>query len=291
MLEYTLIAGILFGLFFSFMALGLNLIFGVLEIVNLAHGDFVMLGAFGAYLGYHALGINPLLVMVAELVLFLLVGIALYYGIVPSLLKSEDPEMLSLIMFFGISQVVEALAVFAFGNNPRTVNPGLFGLPPVHIMGQSFQFAWVASAGASVVGLLAVYWYLYHTRWGIATRAIMGNREEAASSGINVDRISAVAFGLGLGLAAAAGALSPLLIGGITPSMGINLTTTAFAIIVIGSLGNPLGTILGGLVYGLSSMLMQSYLSSWSDLAPFVLLLAILLLKPGGLFGQAERYA
>jgi branched-chain amino acid transport system permease protein len=116
-------------------------------------------------------------------------------------------------------------------------------------------------------------------------------KTEAIATGINVHRVSAVAFGIGLGLAAAAGVFAPFMFGSITPAMGAEVTVTSFAVIVIGSLGNPLGTVLGGIVYGISYMFMQSYYSSWANLLPYVLLIAILLVRPSGLLGRRVRRA
>ncbi len=291
MLLYTLIAGILFGLFYALMGLGLNLIFGVMKIVNLAHGDFLMLGAYGAYIAYTMHGINPLITIIFEVIVFFIIGLILYYGLVPRLLKSEDPEMLSLILFFGVSQVIEAIAVFAFGINPKTIDLNVFGTVPLNILGEQFQTSWWVSVLVSIIVLFLIYILLYKSRIGIAIRSLMGSREETASSGIDTHRVSAIVFGVGLATAGVAGALVPFLLGGITPTMGVDLTVTSFAIIVIGSLGNPLGTILGGLVFGISQMLMQTYLSSWANLAPFVLLLLILLVKPSGLLGKGARHA
>ncbi|RIV26741.1 branched-chain amino acid ABC transporter permease [Alicyclobacillaceae bacterium I2511] len=290
-LLYTLVSGILFGIFFGLMGLGLNFIFGVMKIVNLAHGDFVMLGAFGVYLGQTIWGVNPIISLLIEFVVFILIGIPIYYALVPRLLKSRDPEMLSLILFFGFSQTIEALATMAFGNNPETIDATLLGKYPFHLFGQSFQFAWLVVVLVSVAAMVFMYVYLYHTRIGIATRAVMGSREEAQSSGIHVHRVSALAFGIGLGLAAVAGGMSPFMLGGIFPTMGVDLTAMSFAIIVIGSLGNPLGTILGGLVYGISLMLMQTYLPSWSSMVPYLLLIIILLVRPSGLLGRRVRHA
>ncbi|PWI57807.1 branched-chain amino acid ABC transporter permease [Sulfoacidibacillus thermotolerans] len=288
---FTLISGILIGIFYGLMGLGLNFIFGVMKIVNLAHGDFVMLGAFGVYLAYSVWNLNPLIALGIELVIFLAIGIPLYYGFVPRLLKSRDPEMLSLILFFGLSQVIESLASFAFGTNPDTVNPTVFGSQPVNIFGQSIQMSWIVAVLISLLAMAFMYGYLYHTKIGIATRAIMGHRTEAMSSGINVHRVSAIAFAIGIALAITAGSMTPFVLGGIYPSMGVDLTTTSFAVIVIGSLGNPLGTILGGLIYGICLMLMQTYLPSWSSLVPYLLLILILLFRPSGLLGRRERNA
>lgn len=291
MLEFTLVSGVLFGLYFSLMALGLNLVFGVMQVVNLAHGDFLMLGAFAAYFAYTAGHVNPLMAVIVVAAGFLLLGFLLYFPLIPRLLRSHDPEMLSLILFFGVSQVLEAVAVIAFGNNPRSVELSILGARPVAFLGHGYQASWLVSATVSLLAIGIVYGYLYGTRLGYATRAIMGDREEAASSGVPVHRVSALAFGIGLSMAAVSGALSPLMLGSIFPTMGLGLTVTAFAVIVIGSLGNPLGTVLGGLVYGVSLLLMQTYFSSWSNLVPYLLLIVILLVKPSGLLGKGMRRA
>ena len=288
---YTILAGIMYGIFFGLVGLGLNIIFGVLKMINLAHGDFIMLGSFLAYWLYSLLGINPLLVIPVAVVAFFLVGVPLYYLFVPRLLKSRDPEMLSFILFFGVSQVIEAVIIFAFGNNQRSIPCNVFGAADFGIFGQRFPLAWLVTTLVSLAAFAFVYWYLHHTRMGYATRAIMANRDEAMMSGIDVSRICAVVFCMGLALAAIAGAFSFFIIGASSPSMGPELTTVSFAIIVLGSLGSPLGTILGGLIYGIAIMFMQSYFSSWADILPYVLLIAVMLFKPEGLVGKAARSA
>ncbi len=119
----------------------------------------------------------------------------------------------------------------------------------------------------------------------------MSQRDEALASGINVSRVSALAFGIGLGVAAVAGAFAPLMLGSVTPAIGVSLTVVSFTVIIIGSLGSPLGTVLGGLIYGVALMVMQTYWSSWSGLLPYVLLIAILLVRPSGLLGRKVRHA
>jgi branched-chain amino acid transport system permease protein len=301
------LAGVLFGLYFSLIGLGLNLVFGVMRIVNLAHGDFLMLGAFLAFWLFALFAVNPIPVLPIAFAAFVAIGLPLYYLLVPRLLKAKDPEMLSFILFFGLSQVIEAVTTIAFGTSERSIPGDQLGRAvaavervfighevengPVEILGQTFPAAWVASGIASGCAVLLVYLYLYRTRLGYLTRAVMDNREEAVATGINVHRISAVAFGIGVGLAAVAGVFAPFMLGSITPAMGGEVTVTAFAVIIIGSLGNPLGTVLGGVIYGVSYMLMQSYYSSWANLLPYVLLIAILLVRPSGLLGRQVRRA
>jgi len=161
----------------------------------------------------------------------------------------------------------------------------------VGLLGETFPPSWIVAALVSLMALAAVYAYLYRTRLGYATRAVMASREEAQVSGISLHRVSALAFGIGLALATLAGVLSSYMMGGVTTNMGPGITVTAFAIIVLGTLGNPLGTVAGGLIYGVALMLTETYLSSWSSLLPYVILLLVLLLKPAGLFGREVRGA
>jgi branched-chain amino acid transport system permease protein len=308
MLVYALVAGVLFGLYFSLVGIGLNLVFGVMRIVNLAHGDFLMLGAFVALGVVAAANIDPLFAVPVAFVVFLMIGFFLYWVLVPRLQGSANPEMLSIILFFGLSQVIEALVTIFVGTSERsiqsrllgnvfsTINVNFFGGKPIRpgpfrVFGQGFPMPWVIAGCVSLIAILLVYVYLYRTRLGTLTRAVMSRRDEAVATGINVDRISAVAFGIGLGLAAVAGVFAPFMFGSVTPAFGADATVTSFAIVVLGSLGNPLGTALGGIVYGICYMLVQTYLSSWADLLPYVLLIFILLLRPSGLLGKRMRVA
>jgi branched-chain amino acid transport system permease protein len=291
MLFGAIAAGLVFGLYFTLVGLGLNLIFGVMRIVNLAHGDFLMLGGFAAYFLFYLLGLHPLVAAVVVLVVFFLVGLPIYYIIVPRLLLARDSEMLSVILFFGLSQVIEALTSIAFGTTERSIPGRVLGTGPVIILGQRLPSAWVFGAAVSSVAVAAVYFYLYRTRIGMLTRAVMVNRDEAVATGIDVHRVSAIAFGIGIALAGIAGVFAPFMLGSVTPSIGVQINVAAFAVIVVGTLGNPLGTVLGGIIYGVSLMLMQTYLSSWAELLPNLLLIGVLLIRPEGLLGRKTRRA
>jgi branched-chain amino acid transport system permease protein len=291
MLVYSVVAGLLFGLYFTLIGLGLNLVFGVMRIVNLAHGSFLMLGAFLAYFLFSGYSLSPAYSVLAALALFAVLGVPLYYLIMPRLLSSKNPEMLSLIFFFGMAQFIEAVATVEFGPTERSIPGRALKAGPVNVLGQSLPANWAIAAAISAGAVVLIYLYLYRTRLGAMTRAVMIERDEALSSGIDVHRTSAIAFGISLGLAAAAGVLAPFMLGSITPAMGEGINVAAFAVIVIGSLGNPLGTVLGGMIYGVSLMMMQNYLSSWAELLPNLLLIAILLIRPAGLLGRKVRYA
>jgi branched-chain amino acid transport system permease protein len=293
MLIHALLAGLVFGLYFTLIGLGLNLIFGVMRIVNLAHGDFLMLGAFAAYWLYTLLGLHPLLAALCVAVAFLLLGFPVYYFIVPRLQQSRDSEMLSLILFFGLSQIVQALAAIGFGPGERSIPGKVLGVGSVRFLGQGLPISWLFSGAVSALAVLLVYLYLYRTRLGTLTRAVMVSRDEALATGIDVHRVSAIAFGLGLALAGVAGVFAPFMFGSVTPSMGVEINVASFAVIVLGGLGNPLGTVLGGVLYGISLLVMQTVpaLSSWATLLPNLLLIAVLLVRPQGLLGRAVRHA
>jgi branched-chain amino acid transport system permease protein len=291
MLEYALLAGFLFGLYFSLVGLGLNLMFGVMRIVNLAHGDFLMLGGFTAYWLFTLFHINPIVSVLIAFVGFTVIGAPMYYLGAWRLATTKDPEMLSLILFFGLSQVIEAAATVAFGASQYSIPGVVLGAEPWHVLGQTFPASWMISGIASLVFIALLYVYLYRTRLGYLTRAVMASRDEALSTGINVHFVSSIAFGLSLGLAAVAGVFAPFMLGSILPSMGASLNITAFAVIVVGALGEPLGTVLGGIIYGIGLMLMQTYFSSWANLLPYLLLILILLVKPTGLLGKKVRRA
>jgi len=291
MLFGAILAGLVFGLYFTLVGLGLNLIFGVMRIVNLAHGDFLMLGGFAAYFLFYLLGLHPLVAAVVVLGIFFLVGLPIYYLVVPRLLLARDSEMLSVILFFGMSQVIEALTSIFFGTTERSIPGRVLGTGPVIILGQRLPSAWVFGAGVSAVAVALVYLYLYRTRLGTLTRAVMVSRDEALATGIDVHRVSAIAFGIGIGLAGIAGVFAPFMLGSVTPSIGVTINVAAFAVIIVGTLGNPLGTVLGGAIYGVSLMLMQTYLSSWADLLPNLLLIGVLLIRPEGLLARKTRRA
>src|SRR5260221_8811441 len=237
MLTYALVAGVLFGLYFSLVGIGLNLVFGVKRIVNLAHGDILMLGAFVAFGVVTLAGIDPLFAVPLAFVIFVAAGLLLYWVLVPRLQGSVNPEMLSIILFFGLSQVIEAITTIFAGTSERSIQsrtlgtvfstikiklfggkPGAAG--PVQIFGQGVPTPWGIAAITSLIAIALVYVYLYRTRLGTPTRAVMSRRGEALANGIDVDCVSGAGFGIGLGLAAARGVARALLVRMGGPAVG-----------------------------------------------------------------------
>ena len=290
LVEYALVGGILYGVFFALVGIGLNLIFGVMRIINLAHGQFVLLGGYGAFVLVRDLHLNPLWGIPLAVLGAIVVAVPLY-AVVPRLQKSSDPEMLSFILFFGVAQMIDAILSATFGADQRTLPEDALGAGSLSVFGQSFPDSWWVATAASLLAIAGLYFYFTRTRLGFATRAIMANRDEALATGIDVQRVSAINFVIGIMLAGIAGVFVPYLLGSISPDIGHELTTTSFAVIIIGSLGNPLGTIIGGLVFGVGTLLMQTFLPSWSNLVPYALLVLIVLVRPSGLLGRSVRTA
>ena len=289
LLEYALVGGILYGIFFALVGIGLNLIFGVMRMINLAHGQFVLLGGFGAYLLSRHLHLNPIFGLPLAAIGAVVIGVPLYAAVIPRLQASRDPEMLSFILFFGVAQVLDALMTFAFGADQRSLPENALGSGNLGLLGQDFPDSWWVADAVSVLAIAGLYLYFTRTRLGYATRAIMADRDEARATGIDIDRVSSIAFVIGLALAGMAGVFVPYLLGSISPDLGDTLTTTSFAVIIIGALGNPLGTVVGGLVFGIGTLLMQTYFPSWSNLVPYALLVIIVLIRPAGLLGRSVR--
>jgi branched-chain amino acid transport system permease protein len=261
-----------------------------MRIINLAHGEFVLLGGYGAYLLNHDLHLNPILGIPLAMLGAIVVGVPLY-AVVPRLQRSRDPEMLSFILFFGIAQMIDAILSGVFGADQRSLPNDALGAGNISVLGQSFPDSWWVAAAVSVISAGALYLYFTRSRLGFATRAIMANRDEALATGIDVQRVSAIAFVMGIAFAGMSGVFVPYLLGSISPDIGNQLTTTSFAVIIIGSLGNPLGTIVGGLVFGIGELMMQTFFPSWSNLVPYALLVLIVLVRPSGLLGRSVRVA
>jgi branched-chain amino acid transport system permease protein len=288
---FALVGGLLLGCFYALFAMGLNLIFGVQRIINLAHGDVVMLGGFLTWDLYEGFHVSPILSALVALPLGIAVGFLFHRLVLPRLDRARDVETMSLVLFFGISQVIEALGAIGFGPNERSLPTNAIPSHPIRFLGETFP-AYLFVVAAVAVPLLALFvLYLYRTPLGLQTRAVMADPREAQAVGINTRRIAAITFGVGTALAAAAGALAIIVLSGVQPSEGADLTIIAFAIIVFGSLGNPIGTIVAGLIFGVLSQLAQVYLPAWSNLVPYVLVLGTMLLRPEGLFGRRTRVA
>lgn len=280
MVGQVVISGLLAGALYSMVALGLALIFGVMRVINVAHGTILMLGAYTTFWWFQLLGINPYLSLLVSMPLMFLLGVLLQRSMVHRVV--DAPELSSLLLTFGISIALVNVTQYAFSSDVRSVEflTGSFLVGPLALSKSrliSFAFA---------VGLTAfAFWFLQKTKLGKAIRATSQSREVAMVCGVNVQRIHLYAFGMASALAAAGGSLVAVIVA-IQPEMGQVYTFKSFLVIVLGGAGNYPGALLGGMLLGLVEQLSSLFLTTQvSEAVAYVLLVLVLLLRPTGLFG------
>ncbi len=283
LLVQVLINGVLLGGFYAIMALGLALVWGVLNIVNLAHGAFIMLGAYLSWYLYQYGGIDPFIGLPLNAAIMFAVGYAMQRGLLNLIVRA--PMFNTLLITFGIEVVLTYLAQLVFTADFRTINPPYAGdnitlgsvvIPDVRL------FAFVAD----IVLTLAMWVFLLRTKLGRAIRATAQNLVAARLYGVEPRHLYAMTFGIGIGLAGAAGALYGVT-SQINPYIGASLTAKSFAISIIGGLENPLGVIVGGLALGIIESLALLYLgATFGDVATFGVLVLVLIVRPTGLLGR-----
>ena len=283
LLAQILVNGILLGGLYAVMALGLALVWGVLNIVNLAHGAFIMLGGYASWYLYTAAHIDPFLGLPITAVVGFAVGYAIQRGLLNLVVRA--PMFNTLLITFGMEVVLTYCAQLAFSADFRTINPPYAGsnwqLGPVTLP--------VARSAAFVVAIvltLGMWLFLLHSRLGRAIRATAQNLVAARLYGVEPRHLYAMTFGLGIALAAAAGGLYGT-VSQINPYIGASLTAKSFAISIIGGLDNPLGVIVGGLFLGIVESLTTLYIGpTFADVASFGILLLVLIVRPSGLLGR-----
>jgi branched-chain amino acid transport system permease protein len=276
LLAQILLNGVLLGGLYGLMALGMALVWGVLNIVNLAHGAFIMLGGYVVYFLFVA-GIDPFVALPVAMVAMFALGYAVQRGFLNFIVRSA---LLNTLLFtFGLDIVLTYLAQLLFSADYRTINPSYAGAN-VTIAGVTIPLARLAAFAVALLlaGLLALL--LRRTRLGRAIRATAQNLTAARLYGIDPRQIYAITFGIGAALAGAAGGLYGI-VAQITPYIGATLTAKSFVIAIIGGLENPLYVIAGGIAIGLAEALAALYLGpTWSDVISFGLLVLILVARP-----------
>jgi len=275
--------GILLGFVYGVAAMGLTLIWGVMNVINLSHGPIIALGMFGTFFLFIQMGINPYLGLILIAAFGLLLGVLIYFVAVNRVI--DAPHLSSLLATFSVNMIIIGLGTAAFTTSPYNVdfNMGSFKLGSTTILGTRLIAALI-----SILVTGALYLFLYRTRPGKFIRAVTNNRAAAELMGVPSTRILALSFGLGTMLAAVSGALIAtffpfnILSGG-----GYELKS--FVIGVLGGLGNPIGALLGGLILGVLEGIIPAFLNtSWVPVIEFGLFVVILLVRPNGLFGAKK---
>ncbi len=281
-----LLNGIVIGVIYALVAMGLSLIFGVLEIVNFAHGEFYMLGAMLAYFLSVKIGFTywPTVVVVTAVAAG--VGYVLYEALLGSL-RGESFER-SILLTLGLSMVLQNGAVFLFTTTPRMIETHE-AYRTVLLGDLRVSLVRVYALVLGLAAFAALYGILYRTRVGKAMRGVAQNREAAWMVGIDPRAVSRLAVALGIGLSGLAGAaLAPVY--AVHPLMGFSFVFKAFAIIIIGGLGNIAGAAIAAVALGLlESAIGSVFPLVMVDALAFVSMIVILLLRPQGLFGRGVR--
>jgi branched-chain amino acid transport system permease protein len=278
MVGQVVISGLLAGSIYAMVALGLGLIFGVMRVLNVAHGPLLMLGAYTTFWLFQRFGLNPYLSILVSMPLLFLLGLALQRVLVRRVV--DAPELSSLLLTFGVSIALVNLAQLAFTSDLRSVEylTGSFLVGPFAISKPR-----LAACAFAIAITAASFVFLRSTRLGKAIRAVSQSREVAQVCGIDVQRIHLLAFGLGSALAAAGGSLVAVMVA-IPPEMGQVYTFQTFLVIVLGGAGNYPGALLGGLLLGLVEQLSSLFLTTQvNEAVAYVLLVLVLLVRPTGL--------
>ena len=287
----SLISGILVGGVYALIGIGLTLIFGVMRVINFAHGDLMMVGMYMTFIlfagfGYiPALGIDPFVSILITIPLMFLFGAFLQKTFINRVLNALPQNQILLTIGLGLIMSNSVMLIFT---SDYKILSTTYSSSSVTIGGISISQPLAISFLITAVITAALYWFLSKTNTGQAIRATAQDRDAAQLMGINVRWMSILAFGLGAALAGTAGALiSPTYY--IYPQVGSIFTLKAFVITVLGGMGSIVGATLGGILIGIAESLGGAYISSgWKDVVVFVLFLIVLLIKPSGLMGKSN---
>ncbi|OYU97889.1 MAG: branched-chain amino acid ABC transporter permease [Burkholderiales bacterium PBB5] len=280
-----LLLGLVNGSFYAMLSLGLAVIFGLLGIVNFAHGALYMVGAYVAWIGLEKFGLNYWASLIVAPLVVGAMGVAVERTMLKQLYKI-DP-IYGLLLTFGLSLIAEGIFRDQFGVSGQqySVPEALQGATNLGFMVLPNYRAWVV--GASLSGCLGTWYVIERTRLGAYLRAGTENPALVQAFGINVPLMVMLTYGAGAGLAAVAGVLAAPVIQ-ITPLMGSNLIIVVFAVVVIGGMGSILGSILTGLALGLIEGLTKVFYPEASSIVVFVIMAIVLMIRPAGLFGKEK---
>ena len=292
LLAGNLTNGLALGAVYGLATMGLSLIFGVLRVVNVGHGQFIMVGAFVTLIMFTALGLSPVVAIPAALLLGIALGFAFFYTIMRRLIKA--PELASLLATFAIGILLEEIVKHIFGAEFRGYNWDLGKIVlPVTVMPMTKVYAFI---GSIVIAALLYLWF-NRTKMGTAIRTVVEDSEGARVCGVNVGWSYALSFTIGIGLTVMSGVFLTMFIPvGINPYMGGLYTLKAFVIAVLGGLTSPYGAFFAGLIFGLIENGSYTLFALIPGVEPFALtrfltfliLLIILLIRPTGLLGAKK---
>jgi branched-chain amino acid transport system permease protein len=278
----TLVAGVLRGGLYALIGIGMTLIMGVMGIINLAHGQLMMVAMYLTFVFFHYAGVDPLVALPANMVALFFMGVLIQRYLLNPLMKVESilPEN-QVLMTVGIGMVLTEIARFIFTSNYLSVRTS-YSTAAVYVGGISFSVALTIGFCVAVLFTVGMFWFLLKTDLGRSVRAVSQDGEAAQLMGVDAERIKVITMGLGAALVAAAGTmLMPIYY--LFPDIGGPFTRKAFVITILGGLGSTVGAIFGGMTLGLAEAFGATYISmEWEDLIGLVIFVLVLLFLPGG---------
>jgi branched-chain amino acid transport system permease protein len=278
-----LIGGVLAGALYALLACGLNLVFGVMRVINVAHAEFMLIGAFLAFVLYRWLGLHPVVSLIVTVPVVFVLGIVVQRLLIERVVGR--PLLTSLLATYALSIILVNIGLLVFTSDYRAVP----------VMQGSLAFGDIvipkpraAAALVSIAITVAVYLFLGRTRLGKAIRAVSEHAQVAQICGIDVVRIRMLTFGLAAAMAAAAGVMLTMIYS-FSPESGADFIQKCFAIIIIGGMGNFLGAFYGGILLGVVEAFVGGFVSTqWAEAMAYVLLVLVLVIRPTGLGGAAD---
>lgn len=278
-----IVSGLLIGFVFSLIAVGLTLIWGVMDILNFAHGDFLMLAMFSSFLMFANLGLDPLLSLPMVVALLFMVGLLTFRWVIRPVLGY--PGLIALLATFGLSIFIRNLVLFFVGPNYRVINQSILAGKNFSILGLHFSLSQTMSAIGCVLITSAVYLLIARTKFGRSLRATSLDKDTALLMGINTNRVFALTFGLGAACVGFAGGMLSNFYP-IFPEVGLNFAIMSFVIVALGGFGNISGAFLAGIFVGLVENVGGFLIGpEFKYTLVFVLYLIVISIRPKGLFG------
>ncbi|MCL4876398.1 MAG: branched-chain amino acid ABC transporter permease [Anaerolineae bacterium] len=286
----SLISGALVGALYGLAALGLSLVFGVLKVLNVAHGELLMLGGYASFWLFNLMDIDPYLSLVLVLPMMLLLGVVLHLGLFSQVVRYDEEHRIknSLLIGFGLTLILQTLAIRYFTADDRSIAT-TYSTDAWEVADLRLPLVRLSGLVIGTVVVIGLRMFLRRTYWGKAIRATAEDWQTASLTGINIHQMYLITFALGAMLAGLAGMLVTLQYS-VSPSIGLSWTLKALIVVVLAGLGNMPGTFAAGIILGLAeagSALVFG--SEYRELVGLVLFLVILSIRPQGLFG--EQYA
>ena len=281
--------GILGGGVYALMAVGLTLIFGVLDIINIAQGILVVLGAYLSYVLSVHLHIDLFVGLLVTVPAMFVIGVAIQWLFIRPL-RGRDRTSMSLLACYAVALIIEGVLYWVFGPNYVVLNAS-YVISSVHLFGFYLPDIYLYGFALAVACVAALYLLLYRTRFGRSVRATMQDQTAARLIGIDVNRVAAVTFGIGVAVTAVGGMMFGATSGGFNPNSGYDLISRLLAIIILGGLGSIGGALAAAVFMTTAEALVDIWSPDWAVVVFYVALVLVLVIRPSGLFGRASARA